>query len=313
MATSHQDKETIKQFDSALLDEYLGFLTTHRGLAEATIGIRSSYVAPFLAELNLRQTPLGPADVLAGHVHDYVIRTSRAMTRSSRKHLVSSLRSFLRFAHVRGYTERSLVEAVPVIHTYKLDRIPRGIPWDSVEKLLVASRRDNHSGRRAYAVFQLLATYGVRIGQVTSLKIQDIDWHQRLIRFASSKRGRDLCFPLTHEVAEALLAYFRDTRGNAPFPEVFLTIRGTPRPLSEHNRLYTFLDVYYRRAGIDSKIRGSHAIRHAFATRLMEQDVPIKTIADLLGHKCIQTTSIYTKVDLEHLRSVASEWPEVEL
>jgi site-specific recombinase XerD len=59
-------------------------------------------------------------------------------------------------------------------------------------------------------------------------------------------------------------------------------------------------------------VRGAHAIRHAFATRLMEQAVPIKTIADLLGHKCIDTTAIYTKVDLEHLRNVAREWPEVE-
>jgi integrase/recombinase XerD len=313
MSKPNQGNTTVKKFDSALLDEYLRFLTAHRGLAKSTIDIRANYVAPFLAELNLCKTPTGLDGISAGNVHDYVIRTSRSMTRPSRKHLVSSLRSFLRFAHVRGYTGRNLMEAVPVIHTHKLDRIPRRIPWGSVEKLLAATRRDTHSGRRAYAVLQLLATYGVRIGQVTTLKIRDIDWHQHLIRFASSKKGRDLCLPLTHEVAEALLEYLRETRGNAPFSEVFLTIRGVPRPLSEHNHLYTFLDVYYRRAGIDSKIRGSHAIRHAFATRLMEQDVPIKIIADLLGHKCIQTTSIYTKVDLEHLRGVAQEWPEVEL
>jgi site-specific recombinase XerD len=55
----------------------------------------------------------------------------------------------------------------------------------------------------------------------------------------------------------------------------------------------------------------AHAIRHAFATRLMEHDTPIKTIADLLGHKSINTTFIYTKVDLKHLRIVAYEWPEV--
>lgn len=311
MSTPRSDN-TVRQYDPALLDEYLSFLRSHRGLAEATIGISASYVAPFLAELNLRKTPAGIDGILASHVHDYVIQTARSMTRSSHKHLVSSLRSFLRFAHLRGYTERSLIEAVPIIRIHKLAGIPRGIPWESVEKLLAAPRRDTHSGRRDYAILQLLVTYGVRIGQVTALKIQDIDWQQRLVRFTSSKKGHDLCFPLTHGVAEALFAYFRDTRGTAAFPEVFLTVRGAPRPLSKSNRLYTDLDVYYRRAGIESKVRGSHAIRHAFATRLMEQDVPIKTIADLLGHKCIQTTSIYTKVDLKHLRNVASEWLEVE-
>lgn len=311
MPTSRPDN-TVNQFDSALLDEYLAFLAIHRGLAKATIAIRASYVAPFLAELNLRKTPTDLEGISASQVHDYVIRTARSMTRSSHKHLVSSLRSFLGFAHLCGYTERSLIEAVPVIRIHKLAGIPRGISWESVEKLLAAPRRDTHSGRRDYAILQLLVTYGVRIGQVTALKIQDIDWHERLIKFKSNKKGHDLCFPLTHGVAEALLAYLRDTRGTAVFPEVFLTVRGTPHPLSKSNRLYTDLDVYYRRAGIESKVRGSHAIRHAFATRLMEQDVPIKTIADLLGHKCIQTTSIYTKVDLEHLRNVACEWPEVE-
>lgn len=311
MYTPNQDNAS-KQCDSALLDEYLRFLETHRALAKDTIRIRASYVAPFLAELNIWKTPAGLDEISANRVHDYVIRTCRSMSRSSRKHLVSSLRSFLRFAHIHGYVKRSLTEAVPIICTYKLDRIPRGISWESVEKLLAAPKRDTHSGRRGYAILQLLTTYGVRIGQVTALKIQDIDWHQRLIRFASSKKGRDLCFPLTHEVAEALLAYFRDTRGTAAFHEVFLTVRGTPHRFSERNHLYTVLNTYYRRAGIDSKVKGSHAIRHAFATRLMEQNVSIKTIADLLGHKCIQTTSVYTKVDLVHLRSVACEWPEVE-
>lgn len=311
MSATH-DKIAVKQCYSALLDEFQNFLTTHRGLAETTIGIRAAYVAPFLAELDFFRTSKGPKGVLASHIHDYVIRNARSMTHSSRKHLVSSLRSFLRFAHVRGYTERSLVEAVPVISTYKLDRIPRSISWESVEKLLAAPRRDTHSGRRGYAVLQLLVTYGVRIGQVTALKLHDIDWHQRLIRFTSSKKGYNLCFPLTHSAAEALLAYFRETRGGAAFPEAFLTIRGAPHPLSKHNKFHSCLGVYYRRAGIESAVRGSHAIRHAFATRLMEKDVPIKTIADLLGHKSIQSTSIYTKVDLEHLRGVACEWLEVD-
>lgn len=304
----HQSDE--KRSDSPLLDEYQHFLLTHRGLAKATIAIRVSYLTPFLDELKLQKTPVDPKAISASRVHDYVIKMARDMTRSSRKHLVSSLRSFLRFAHVRGYVEQNIVDAVPVIPTHKLAGIPRGISWESVQKLLAAPQRDSHSGRRGYAVLQLLATYGVRIGQVTNLKIADIDWCQHQIRFAASKKGHDLCFPLTHDVAEALLAYLRETRGKADFPEVFLTVRGTPRPLGD-NPLYGSLETYYRRAGIDSKVKGSHAIRHAFATRLMEQEVPIKTIADLLGHKCIQTTAIYTKVDLEHLRTVAGEWPEV--
>ena len=310
MSAPHQGVE--KPYESFFMDEYQQFLRMHRGLAKATIGIRTSYLCPFFEELKLPKTTDSLKDITANQVHDYVIKTARIKTRSARKHLVSSLRSFLRFAYVRGYTEKNLVDAVPVIRTHALDLIPRGIPWDAVQKLLAAPNRDSHSGRRDYAVLQLMATYGVRIGQITTLKMADIDWQQHTIKFAASKKGRNLCLPLTYDVTEALLAYFRCSRGNANFPEVFLTVRGTPRPLGENNHLYCVIGKYYRWAGIDSKVKGTHAIRHAFATRLMEQDVPIKTIADLLGHKCIQTTAIYTKVDMEHLRTVACEWLEVE-
>lgn len=294
-----------------LLNEYLEFLQNHQGLAKATVHIRKIYVAPFLAALKIT-TPENARILSPSRIHDYVIKTAKPMNRASRKHLVSSLRSFLRFSHIKGFHKRNLVEAVPVITTPKLDRVPRAIPWESVQRLLRAPDRRTRAGRRDYAILQLVATYGVRIGQVTTLKLNDINWREGIISFSSSKGGMPLCFPLQPDVASALLAYFR-TRGKTPFPEVFLTVRGNPRPLGENNHLNSSMADYYRRAGIHSSTKGSHAIRHAFATRLMEQEVSIKTIADLLGHRCIDTTFIYTKVDLKHLRLLAREWPEEAL
>jgi integrase len=151
----------------------------------------------------------------------------------------------------------------------------------------------------------------VRIGQAIKLRLQDIKWREGVIHFQPSKWGNPLCFPLYPEVADALLAYIQKTRGRVPYPEVFLTIFGKPRPVSNSNSFYHSLKKCYRRAGIDHTANGAHAIRHAFATRLMEHGTPIKTIADLLGHKSISTAFIYTKVDLKHLRLLAYEWPEV--
>ena len=217
MSTPRSDN-TVRQYDPALLDEYLSFLRSHRGLAKATIGIRASYVAPFLAELNLRKTPAGIDGILASHVHDYVIRTARSMTRSSRKHLVSSLRSFLRFAHLRGYTERSLIEAVPVIRTHKLG-------WHSSRHSMGISREAPRCSEAGYSFGAKRLRHSSAIGY---LRRENRPSHctensgyrlaTALVRFTSSKKGHDLCFPLTHGVAEALLAYFRDTRGTAAFP-----------------------------------------------------------------------------------------------
>lgn len=299
-------------FDSRLLLEYVEFLRNYQGLAESTIAIRRRYVAHFLTALEDQNDPEKIGLLSTETILEYVIRTARPMTRSRRKHLTSSLRSFLRFAHIRGYVDHDLRGAVPPIKEYKLERIPRLISWESVQKLLQAPDRNTKAGRRNYAILQLVANYGVRIGQVKRLELGDIDWHRGIIHFRQCKGSKPLSLPLQPEVADAILAYLREDRGDAPFPEVFLTVRGEPRPLGEDNHLCSSLRVYYQRAGVDSSVKGSsHAIRHALATRLLEQGTPIKTISDLLGHRCIGTTFIYTKVNVEQLRSLSREWPRV--
>jgi integrase/recombinase XerD len=309
MSTSHTYAECScdESYQSKLLSEYLDFLCNHRGLTKNTILFRKNDVTSFLNSLTLQNEMEDIGKVSAMQVYDYIIKTVKLMTRPNRKHLVVSIRSFLKFCHLKGYVQRDLTEAVPVIATPKLGSVPRGIPWESIEKLLAVPDRQTHGGRRTYAVLQLLITYGVRIGQVAKLRLQDINWREGSIYFQPSKRGNHLCFPLYPEVADAIIDYIRETRGKAHYPEVFLTLQ-KPIVIVSSNSLTTLMKRCCRNAGI---LSGAHAIRHAFATRLMEHDTPIKTIADLLGHKSISATFIYTKVDVKHLRLVAYEWPEV--
>ena len=102
-------------------------------------------------------------------------------------------------------------------------------------------------------------------------------------------------------------------RKKPDFNQVFLTVRGKQRPLSAHNHYASNFHKYYKEAGISPKFSGTRHFRHAFATRLVSQNIPIKTIADLLGHRHIETTFIYTKVDIDQLRMLAREWPEEQL
>lgn len=295
----------------SLLSEYLDFLRDQRSLSSATIVIRRQAVQPFLKSIGRHAAPSRLRHLGAKRIHDYVIRQMPKLARASRKHLTSSLRSFLRFAHVRGYLPRDLVDAVPVLTTRRLAHLPRGLTWDEVQRLIKAPDRRTAAGRRDYAMILLMATYGVRVGQVTTLRRHDIHWHEQTISFVPSKGGKPLQFPLEKPVAEALLAYLRRDRGPAPFEEVFLTTRGVRRPLGPNNHLGSTLKPYYRRAGIDGQVKGTHSIRHAVATRLLARGNSIKTIADFLGHRFIETTYIYTKVDVAQLRTLAGQWPEV--
>lgn len=293
-----------------LMGEYLDFLSNNQCLSKATILLRRLSVHPFLEAIGDLARPSSLHRLSPKTIHEYVILKSPSLHRASKKHLVSALRSFLRFAYLKGYLRQNLVTAVPVIATRKLDTIPRGISWESVQALLRAPDKKTHIGRRDYAIILLLATYGVRIGQVTHLKLKNIHWKEGTIDFEPSKGGKPLRFPLYSEVAKALLAYIKKDRGRLSFLEVFLTKPPVQRPFSPNNHFGTTLDIYYKKAGLSMSLRGSHAIRHAFATRLVENGTPIKTISDLLGHRWIDTTFIYTKVDLPRLRSLAREWPE---
>jgi integrase/recombinase XerD len=186
------------------------------------------------------------------------------------------------------------------------------MPWQAVQELLSMPDRTTLVGKRDYAILRLVASYGLRIGQAIQLRVRDIDWCQGLIHFPAEKGCKALSFPILEEVAEALLSYLRERGEVQGMVEVFLAVRGPQRPLGVNNHLGSALHSYYRLAGIQASRRGAHPIRHAFATRLMEQGTPIKNIADLLGHRNIETTFLYTKVDLERLRTLAAEWPEVK-
>ena len=117
-----------------ILGQYLAFHKTTQGLADATLVLRRLHVKPFLLSLETTGGITNLRELAPSTIHDYIIATSRPLTRASRKHLVSGLRSFLRFAHANGLIERPLVDAVPVILTRKLDRLPQTIPWEDVQK-----------------------------------------------------------------------------------------------------------------------------------------------------------------------------------
>jgi len=297
--------------ENPVLTEYLDFLLEYQGLSEATLVIRRNFVKPFLSQLNIRN--ISELNKLSAQfIYSYIIKTGGPLHRASKKHLSSSIRSFLRFAFIKGYLTNNLVESVPVLTVRKLDYLPQSPSWESIEKLLTLPDRTTHAGRRDYAVVMLLIHYGVRIGQITNLKLKDIHWQESFIYFSGCKWSNDIQLPLHEDVAMALMDYITQDRKNNGFQEVFLTVRGQQRPLSKHNHYASNLKKYYVRAGINIPYSTSRLFRHAFATRLVNQKVPIKTIADLLGHRHIETTYIYTKVDYERLKLLAREWPEVE-
>ena len=293
-----------------LLDAYLTWMRRYQHASEGTLKVRSHSIAQFLQWLGPEATPEGLSGLTAERIEDFFISYAQGMGRSARRSMQSALRTFLRFCLHQGYIDRPLDLAVPTLRTYKLATVPRGLSDSEAQQILRSISRMSHVGRRDYAIVQLLYTYGVRGGQVRGLQLEDIDWAQDQILFKGSKHGKDSRLPLTAEVGESLLDYLQNSRPPSSSSQVFLTCRAPYHPLAYPSSLWAIVERHIRAAGVGSPNKGAHAFRHCFATRMLQQGHSLKAIADVLGHRHLSTTFIYTKVDFNALKHVALEWPQ---
>lgn len=293
-----------------LRDAYLDWMRRCQHAAQGTLELRAQSVTQFLQWLGPQATPRGLAGLNGEQVEQFFLADAQHRGRAGRRSMQSALRTFFRFCLQQGHIRQPLDRAVPTLRTYKLATVPRGVSEQQAQQALQGIDRTTPVGRRDYAVLQLLFSYGVRGGQVRALRLEDIDWGQDQILFRAAKHGKDVRLPLLPEVGQSLLDYLRYARPACAHPEVFLTCRAPYHPLPHSTTLSALVERRLRAAGIDLPSRGAHAFRHGFATRMLQQGQNLKAIADVLGHRHLSTTFLYTKVDFKALKQVALEWPQ---
>lgn len=304
------DLQNGVQPQQTLLDRYADYLRSERSWTEPTVKAHREHVAAFLKDVGDSPTELS-RQMSASYVLAFFTQRAQGKRLTLRRRLQGVLRSFLRFCFQKGYLDRDLGAVIPCIRSYKLSGVPRGISEPDALKTLECIDRTTPKGRRDFAIIHMLHCYGVRGGQVRALQLTDIHWRESRIRFPSSKGGKELVAPLTEPVGHSLLDYLRHGRPPASYPQVFLTVQHPTRPLRSPAVISEMVHQRLNRASVNNPHKGSHIFRHAFAARMLQRGQSLKTIADFLGHRNINTTFIYTKVDVEALRQAVLEWPEV--
>lgn len=298
----------IRPHYQPILNDYTEWLRDYQHAAERSIILRIENTSLFLDWLGPQAATEGLASLEVRLIQNFCV--SFAQRRPGSTHSMSvTLRNFFRFCRHEGYIEQDLTGAVPSVRHYRLDRVPCGFTEEEAHALLDSFDCQTPAGCRDYAMCLLLYTYGIRGGQLRDLRLQDIHWERNEILFKGTKQGKDSLLPLTVEVGESLLGYIRNARPRCiGYTEVFLTVRAPYHPLTRP-ALSSHIRRHAWEAGIDAPRRGSHAFRHAFATRMLQKGHSLKDIADVLGHRSLETTFIYTKVDFAALSKVALPWP----
>jgi len=307
----------LRLFDSSvesaifqpLLDSYLEWMRDYQHAAPGTLDIRAHSLSQFLQWLGPQATAEGMSELTPETVERFFLSYAQKMGRSAQRSMQSALRTFFRFCLYRGLVQRPLDCAVPTLRTYKLATLPSGLTNEQARKVLNGINRGNNAGRRDYAICQMLYTYGVRGGQVRVLRLQDIDWATDRISFKALKHGKDSLLPLASKVGQSLLDYLQNARPPSIYQEVFLTTRAPYHPLPNSSTLSSIVSRHIHAAGINCHSKGAHVFRHSFATRMLQKGHSLKEIADVLGHRHLGTTFIYTKVDFNALKQVGLAWP----
>ena len=291
------------------IGEFDGYLCDCCGASERTRLHYTSHARTFLQERFGRSTPdlgkLAVADVIA-----FVTERAARYKPKTTKLTATAIRSFLRFLCITGRCNERLVSAVPTIPSFRLSSIPAILSDEQLTHLLHCIDRSRPVGCRDYAMIQCMVGLGLRAGEVARLSLDDIDWRSAILRIPISKARRFDELPLVDDVGKAIADYLRSGRPQTDVRQVFVQHKLSIGSGLSSSAVSCAVRRAFNRTNFDLPAKGAHVLRHTLGARLIRRDVSIKMIADVLRHRHIDTSMIYTKVDLPRLREVALPWPE---
>src|SRR5215469_2752845 len=286
---------------------YEQYLQDARGLSRQTI-INYRPVVRDLLNFRLSDGEVSLTQLRAVDVTNFVQKRISRLNMRRAKIMTTALRSFLSYARYRGDITSDLAAAVPIVANWSLSSIPRAIGRDEVARLLASIDRDTPVGCRDYAMILALARLGLRSSELVSLELDDINWVAGKIR-VRGKNGQRNDLPLPADVGEAVPDYLRKSRPRNANRRVFLRDKAPIRGFKGPSGLGSIIRRSLRRAGIESPTKGTHQFRHGLASEMLRGGASLGEIGEVLGHRHVQTTAIYAKVDLDALRTLALPWP----
>jgi integrase len=233
----------------------------------------------------------------------FVTYGAQRWSRSSAGHIATMLRVFFRHAASVGACSPSLASSIEGTRSYTLESLPYALGWEDVKRLIDTTSSHSEANIRDRAILLLLAIYGLRRGEVASLRLDQVDWIANQLHIWRLKRRQPQIYPLVPAVAEALKHYIDHVRPKVACPEIFLRLQAPQGPILA-TAIYSIVKLRLRALGLQTAHSGPHTLRHSCAARLLAEGLTLKEIGDHLGHRSTAATMTYTKIDLAALRQV---------
>ena len=283
----------IDDYSAKILEEYNQYQRSME-LKETTINSKEEDLKYFL-----RKYPL--SNLSEENILEYIASLTTQQPYSARLRM-NKIKNFLKYAKAHSYINNDFKYLFPTHPVTSTGSIASSYSNDEILKV-VNSYKDSEDPccKRNYAIVLILATYGLRARDITLLSIDNINWDKNTIKIITSKTNITLEYSLSTTVGNAIIDYILNERPKTSSRKIFLLKNGNEITsnivTSIVNKAFTLGNI-----NINNKHYGAHSLRASLATRMLTQNTSIFTISKVLGHASIDTTKLYTKVDIPHLR-----------
>ena len=280
------------------LEEFLNFLSVEKGLARNSIEAYRqdlSQYQKFLTQKKIQDLNCLKRD----EIIQFLLREKdRGLEAPSLARRLVAIKLFHRFLVKEGRLREDITSVLESPRLWQ--KLPQFLTLPEMEKILQAPVPKNAAGIRDRALLELLYATGMRVSEVTGLRMEDLNLESAFLK-CLGKGEKERIVPLGQVAIDSIKVYLEKVRKKFP-PSEFVFAGSRGRPLTRQ-RIWQLIRKYARLAGIEKKIT-PHTFRHSFATHLLERGADLRIVQELLGHADIATTQIYTHVSRDHLKAV---------
>ncbi len=292
------------------VDEFLTYLAAERGCSENTVSAYRVDLTQFRKYLHGRFAEADD-DIWQGIEKDHIIsyimylKGDREYAAATAARKIAAIRSFFHFLVAEGIIGDDPTATLDSLRVKK--HLPKPISVEDVDRLLAETAKSSTpKGIRDHAILELLYATGMRVSELVSLRVDDVNLASASVR-CWGKGAKERVIPMHSQAVASLREYLDKARADflkdATEKTLFLNMRG--QPLTRQG-LWLIFKGYVQEAGLPPDVT-PHTLRHSFATHMLDRNADLINVQKLLGHTSISTTQVYTHVSSERLREVYDE------
>ena len=281
--------------------EYLSTL----GIKKESIEWRLKHIRGFIMFLDSNNISLKDIDPIS--IYNYMDSISN-LSPKTKENRANCIRLFLNYLYSINVISFDGKHALPIIKSTKFSTLPSYYSFDEIKQAVQNINIKDENGKRDYAIFLLLITYGMRSKDIRNLKYENLYWNDEKIIIIQNKDNELNEFPMIEEVRYALLDYLKNERVKSDSDYIFLNKFGEQ---IKSDSIYYIVNRLLKKSNINIGRRhhGPHSLRSSLATLLLEHKNGIDVISDILGHDGIDTTKLYARINFEELKKISLEVP----